>query len=523
MKKLFYLSFMLFACTALFTACTDDGKVEDVEPAAAELLTFGFYADDNAALDADYVAELSADMVIRIPGEVDKSALVARFTVGDDDMLLVGSTTQESGVTPNDFNYPIDYTAKDSKSGKSSPYTVRVGNILSKVWSQFTKFNESSDGAILSTANFTMAISPKDNVPYFFISRTRMMDSGEEEDMGVVGQLDAAGKMTVGSEITYATDGTTPVECDEQDIAINADGQVYVMYYYNYKPTDATEYDFGMNVKIGKGSSWTTVGDKFGKTKCGSYYGMEIDPATKRPIVGYMANGAVEGVIAKRDLNMCYFDGAAWSSESLISDLSGRYIYWNNFKVKNNTLYLSGMTTSDPKTYFIYKYDNGNWVKLIDELPAGVSVPASSVGASFDVASDGTLYFCSAGDEDGSWKVTVYECAPGATSWSRLASALPSEATSSVRVSMSLNNDLPVVLYRDAVTSFATIVSLNSETLQWDTPVVLGSVEADKYGGLQLEFDSNGVGYAAFLDNTDGANSPLTVFKYDVQADELPE
>lgn len=38
-----------------------------------------------------------------------------------------------------------------------------------------------------------------------------------------------------------------------------------------------------------------------------------------------MANAAA-GQLAKRDLDMCYFDGSAWSSENLISDDGGQKV-----------------------------------------------------------------------------------------------------------------------------------------------------------------------------------------------------
>lgn len=60
---------------------------------------------------------------------------------------------------------------------------------------------------------------------------------------------------------------------------------------------------------------------------------------------------------------------------------------------------------------------------------------------------------------------------------------------------------------------------LNADTKQWDEPVALGSVEMGSYAAL--EFDANGVGYAAFLDKSE--LSSLHIYKFDTEEDDLPE
>jgi hypothetical protein len=66
-----------------------------------------------------------------VPDETDVTALVATFTT-QAARVTVGGTTQVSGVTPNDFTYPVTYTATD-KDGSKLYYTVRV-SLSRRVW-----------------------------------------------------------------------------------------------------------------------------------------------------------------------------------------------------------------------------------------------------------------------------------------------------------------------------------------------------------------------------------------------------
>ncbi|MEG2061560.1 MAG: hypothetical protein RRY33_06855 [Alistipes sp.] len=509
MRKFMYGIAAIIVCAAMCSACSSDSTEEGGKTGdgMAKLLTFGFYAADNAGLKADYVAEIAPEMVIRLPADAAKTALVARFTTSENDKVLVGSKEQVSGTSANDFTYPIDYLVSDADAKLSSRYTIKVGKILTKVWAEIAAYNDkdATSGALLPNDEFAMAISPKDNTPYFFLART-----ASDVDAGVVVKLEN-GTPTAGSEISFASDGTTRVDVKYPQIAIDVEGKVYASYYYTT--------DQKMFVKTGSGSSWSMVGTPFGNVKCSSYTTMEIDPATKHPIVAYYANSAIAGTIARRDMNLCYFDGAAWSSENLISDLSAKSIYNSTMRIINNTLYLGGTVQNKPGSYFVYKYNNGSWEKIINALPADAS-QTNIVGFSFDIASDGTVYICAGGDEDvnKTWKPTVYKAAPGATDWTRVATPLNFDVASSSKYTMELYEDRPIVFYREPVANMPTIVMLNAATKQWEEPLQLGTT-AMTINDLHLEFDANGIGYAAFLD--DSANKALHIYKYAMEADDL--
>lgn len=512
MKRMLFAWIAMAASLTIGWSCsdsdTDDGGTGSGN--GAKLLTYGFYAEDNAALTQDYVVTVSQDMIIRLPEEVDKTALIARFTTTEGAEVLVGSTPQVSGVTPNDFSYPVDYIVKD-ESGVSSSYTVRVGKILEKVWSEVAAYNDNG----LENGEFAMCISPKDNTPYFFITRV----NADEIEAGVVASFNGIA-MTAGSEFTYNSENTL-IDASNIDIAADADGKIYAVYYNSNKLSDGSTYDRKYYVYTGSGSTWTQVGSNFGMQ--GNDASIEIDPITKRPIVAFASNDR-SGSVPRKSLAIVSFDGQSWGSASEISDIQGKTIYGYHLGVFNNTLYLCGLVQNAPGTYFVFKYNNGSWQPVVNALPTGMS-QTNMVDASFAVASDGTVYLCAGGDEDsnGTWYITVYKCAPGESNWTRIATPIVDKTGSGMSMSskfvLDLYNDQPVVLYKNLDTNIPQVVMLNAETKQWDDPVVLGSVEMGSY--FAMEFDSNGVGYVAFLDN--GELNSLHIYKFDTEEDDLPE
>lgn len=518
MKKVLLL---MMACALCAWSCTEDGTSDTPSTATSELLSFGFYAEDNEGLEEDYLVDaIESEMVIRVPKGTDKTALVARFTLSDDGVLYYGDVEQVSGTSANDFTYTLDFEVQNTVSELLTQYSIRVGDILDMVWTQYATYVDSYEGTLLEGDKFSMAVSPVDNLPYVFLTRERALtpDESYPDSFSVVVTFDEAGAATATDELTYSEDGAYLFEPTGPEIAVDADGKVYIGFYASYSDSEGTSHAYSV-VKTGSGSSWTTVGSTFGSTKPNSYYyGMEIDPATNYPVYGWCANAAA-GSIARREWEVCTYNGSSWEYDTTITDLASQTIYWGSYKAINGTLYFGGMSVYG-YTYFVYKYENGVWTKVVEDLPDGASTVGSSIGMAFDVASDGTVYlFTSSNDDDGStWMLKAFKCAPGESEWSTFGSLLADGSSSNVRVSMALYNDLPVVLYRDATTSYPTIAAINSETLDWDDKIVLQDVACGKYGGLHIEFAPDGTGYAAFMDD-DTENAPLTIYKFSLEAE----
>ena len=86
MKTLKFIAIAGFVAI-MSVSCQEKPPVEEGEnsQASAELVSFGFYLEDNADLiDKDYIASsLSQETVIRIPDGGSGKTLVARLEVGE--------------------------------------------------------------------------------------------------------------------------------------------------------------------------------------------------------------------------------------------------------------------------------------------------------------------------------------------------------------------------------------------------------------------------------------------------------
>ena len=161
---------------AAFSSCSDDKNDGTDEGVEAKLLTFGFYAEDNSSiLSDDYIATLSSTTAkVTMPAFIDKSALVARFTTNDGNIVLVDGVTQVSGATANDFTAPVDYIVSNGK--QNVKYTITVAKSSNMAWVRMPDFTATSvfSGSVLK-------INPVDQVPYLGFKLK------EEEKMALAG------------------------------------------------------------------------------------------------------------------------------------------------------------------------------------------------------------------------------------------------------------------------------------------------------------------------------------------------
>ena len=205
-------------CSALFVACSDDDNDGDVT-AVVGLKSFGFYAEDNSALAEDYIVpEITGDMRIAVPANTDISALVARFTTEDGNEVKINGVLQESGVTANDYTYPVDIIVTDTKSNTSKSYVITIVFQSPKIWKKITDFNPTSELA----GDFAMKVNPKDNMPYIAYT---VDDNGS--DKLCVAKWNGSAFENVGAE-NFSTAVSGGI-----DIAFDPDGIPYVLYIDN--------------------------------------------------------------------------------------------------------------------------------------------------------------------------------------------------------------------------------------------------------------------------------------------------
>lgn len=506
MKRIFTDTFLLFVCAALATGCTDT-EIGNDKPLAevAELESFGFYAEDNpGVLSEDYTTPISGEMLIRLPAETDKTALVARFTATDNTKVFVQQNEQKSGTTPNDFTYPVDYLVQNKEAGTAGLYTVKVGKILKMKWTQVAAFCDKLDGEPLVNSDFAMCISPVTREPAFMLMRyNKPSGASERERTSVIVKMEN-GEMKAGPEITYASDNEKLVRGANINVAADAAGAVYGFYYYSSETK--------MFVRTEDG---TIIGAPFGNNvKVGSYGPvMDIDPQSGK-IIAVVQNNNASASIPRYAFSVNYYDGTSWSTENTFP-VTGRMMHFSKYKT-DDALYICGAVHST--SYYIAKYSNNKWETLYNGLPDGVSQPAAVTAPTMAIAGDGTIYLCAAGDEGstGTYSTKVYKLAPGDTQLTLVGSPIASYTGSSNKSGISIHNDMPVVVYYNTSDKFFYSVSLDSETKDWTNAMQVCDVKASS----DIAFTSNGKGisYAAFFD--DESPKTLRIYQYALEADE---
>lgn len=506
---------VLMAGMVLLGSCgKEEGKVDRPEGNAA-LLSYGFYKEDNVSLKEDYTAEIAGEMIVRLPEEVDKTALVARFTAAGDNKVFVGNTEQVSGVTANDFSYPVDYTVRDMSTGKSVTYTVKIGKILKKKWTEAAVYSE---GGCVNDA-YAMCLAGKDETPHFFFLRERR-EGDRTVTAGVVASY-KDGTVSSGKEITFLADGKTLDDARYPDITADADGEVFVSYY-NY----VSSTDFSIYVRKSDG---TLVGEPFGKTKLNYYNQLEIDPETKVMINASYANSE-SAPIMRRGINIAYNKSGSWSSENTIADFGTNEVHKVSLCRAGGSVYMGGQLAGKgkPHSYFVYKYDGRNWLKVINALPEGMSAVAQLIPSPIAVASDGTCYMLAGNDSatHGKWFMTLMKCVPGAAKWENVGSMIVDNASGAEtnrysEYDLALCGDKPVIVYLNqdnADNRYPCVLTYNDETRDWNEAVKISSSGVER-GSLNIEFDRNGIGYIGYIDNTE--NKTFHLYKYDVEQDAM--
>lgn len=113
----------------IFISCA---KEEEIILSSNKTITeFKFLKSINAALDKDYSATISSTSItVDLPASVDLTNLKATFTASAKSTVKVGSVTQTSGQTGNNFTQPVSYTII-AEDNSSAIYTISIKKIVS--------------------------------------------------------------------------------------------------------------------------------------------------------------------------------------------------------------------------------------------------------------------------------------------------------------------------------------------------------------------------------------------------------
>ena len=316
MKDLFWMAvIVLFAA---FSSCSDDKNDGTDEGVEAKLLTFGFYAEDNSSLlSDDYIATLSSTTAkVTMPAFIDKSALVARFTTNDGNIVLVDGVTQVSGATANDFTAPVDYIVSNGK--QNVKYTITVAKSSNMAWVRMPDFTATSvfSGSVLK-------INPVDQVPYLGFKLK------EEEKMAVIKLVDGTTWTAVGSLEGFGGE----VSLSNYDFDIDKDGIPYVVYSDN----SATTVAGAASLMKWNGTTWNYVGNQ-GFVNAQSQQ-LHLRVLDNGETIVSQVNNSNKVSFPRRVLVMSIYQNS-WASSELPLLASGTPIYNCNLAKTEHAAYL---------------------------------------------------------------------------------------------------------------------------------------------------------------------------------------
>lgn len=472
-KNLFNWSLLILSI--LFVACSSDDNSTPVEPdpepeepAEVGITSFGFYAEDNPeVLFNDYIVEsIEESMTIDLPEQTALTALVARYTTTENDVVTVSSTTQESGVTANDFSGSVEFLVSEGDTNKI--YTVTVGKLASAVWSRLGVFGDDL------VYDISMAIDPTSSTPYVsYISDREDSDSRRLNLVGFSG--DAWSR--VGAQ-DFNAERPRSIE-----LKYNSDGTPFISYQADFddlRQIAITSYD----------NDWSLVGN-------GPYTGIKSAINT----LAVDADNTVYGFFTsderdenRRGLLVKTFSNGSWTDLPIPGRTGAAIVV--TAKAVGNDVYLAVMNFGDLQSVSVYKYSNGSWSTIADQMKESPENTISYRHLAMDVDQNGNVYLAYAENTgegtDVQLKVKAFSAENG--TWSTLGDLIP---TPEVRdFDVAVDNYGTAMLFYKNETETPVFLPFDNEVNNWGAPVVFETAEADE---LNLEIAPNGVAYAAYV------------------------
>lgn len=480
--KSLFLSAGILLAGILASCSSDDPEVIVYE---AGMTSFGFYVEDNEGLivqDYEVSPVTQTNITLLLPEEVDKSKLVARFTVTDNDVVKVGDVVQQSGVTVNDFTVPVDYFV--SEGTKNVKYTVTIGKAPAYVWTALPPVT--GDSAV----SLVMKVSP-DGTPYIAYKMER--ETSADEALGVLVLKDGAwsslGKVSEGRVGSY------------MDITFNATGMPTVSYldYTNKISQQAS-------VKALNGTTWSFVGGAEATSNKVSYHTLNYVGDKLMLMATYDAK---DNVLARRELSVNTYGNGAWTYNATIPGRPSDLVAYLEVSEKlGDVLYLGVYNAVSPNSVSVYKFENNTWTALVDKWSDEKATAISL--RDFDIAVDkqGDVYVAlSDNSADGVYKIRVIKYDAETKQIVPVGNPITAATGSSLKFDLALSPlGVPYLFYRNE-TNFPTVVSLDKDTQDWTEPLVL---EANEANDLHLGFAPDGKAYLVFT-----KSRKIFSYKYD--------
>lgn len=475
--KLFKQLTILCFLVAL-TSCAREATVfERVKQDEVKLLSFGFYEADNPGMIVkDYVVNdiKSKDVIIALPEEVDKTGLIARFTLSNQNVARVGAVIQKSGETVNDFSIPVDYVL--SVGNNNSRYTIRIDKAPAFIWKPvpFT-YNDSAVG-------IKMKISPATKEPYimYYESRPSSSDQGVSMIAFQNGVWNSLGRISDGRSTSFI------------DFTFNNAGIPYASYVdYTAAVAQAATVK-----KYDNGTAWSLVGAKGVTTTKITYNTLTFNTDSKLLMVTMMD---AANVLARREAGVSIFENNAWSTDNKVTGRASSLFSWFLTTVtKNGVTYLGIVDAAAPGSFSLYKFENNAWSKLVEQWRDPKATQMHTSGDfDMDVDNEGNVYAALADNSSTAafqHRVVKYDAATKTVS--SIGSSIAGASGGSFSFDLALSPlGTPYLFYRSS-TNYPTLVYLDKDTHDWSTPYVF---ETDAAAELNLDFTSDGEAYVAYL------------------------
>jgi len=444
-------------------------------------------------------------MTIRIPASVNKTALIARFTTTEGDVVRIGAVEQKSGITANNFNNPVDYVVRDDAAEISTPYTVTVKKILEMKWTKVGEYNDVNNWSATS-----MAVSPTTGEPYILFQQGTSASANKATVVKFVG----TGFTAVGNREFSAGVVRKPV------IRFSPDGTPFVMYQDgNTSPANKP------TIMKYSGSAWSAVGEAGYADAANTSYSVDfVVYGSDNKILSIHEQNAA-AAIPRREMNISYWNGTSWSANNQVSGgllPSGDVNAATNAKlaIYGNNIYM--VVALNGAGYSVVKYDGSAWTLLADKATFGgnTGIYISDVAIATD--NTGVLYVGVPDNANNYIRIARYSTT--LNNWSVIGGGPISRATSSntnFKLAFDAQNN-PFLLYitRDDSTSpwTANIVTIDPETLSWTDPIVLLSDIQNE--PMSLDVTKDGDIYASFVTRVPSSNYIYHLYKYSLEADE---
>ncbi|MBO8474829.1 MAG: hypothetical protein IAB91_06025 [Bacteroidetes bacterium] len=474
--------------------------------APAELLSFGFYLEDNAELiDKDYVvSSISEETVIRIPDGGSGKTLIARLEVGENDEAVVNGESPVDGKISVDATYPIDIVVTDSESGLSTAYTIKVGKILGVELTNATVYVET--GTTMSD-EIDMRINPVDGLPY--ISYLRKY--GEEKDQGSVVKWNGTSFEPVG-KLGYTSNSADDAAVYIPMLSFDNNGNIYTAC------RDLKNEDKELSIYAYSGA-WSKLGIVDNPITTLFEPCIFVNPQTNYPVVTYTQNKK------PRIMLWSSFDGSAMSSAVPMTDVpamdgnTGTHAR-DRYVVIDNAVYL--LSAFNSSGYYLYKYENNTWSTIISAF-SGANSHYGCISLKADGA--GNLYAMLADNSaGGDYMVQLYKIDIEAKTMTPVAGPILSvTASRTAYFDFAINpvDGQIVALYIGYTTTLDDhgiyFGYIEKSTGQWSDFTKIGSYVANDYYP-SINYTPDGKGYAAV-----STEEGLAFFTIQTEEDVLPE